>query len=222
MKNDLENHTPVQPRAGWRQRFFAYMMSKSGHEYDAMVAARKRRLFGDLRGDVLEIGPGTGPNLPYFAPDVHWIGVESNPAMLPYLQQAAHRQGRTSYGTRFEIRLSDAEILPVEDGSMDAVVSTLVLCSVPNPAKTLQEIKRVLKPGGKFVFIEHVAAPHGSSLRRMQGFIRPVWEWQGGGCQPDRETWVAIEQAGFSQVKLEHFRVQVPIVSPQIAGVAIK
>jgi SAM-dependent methyltransferase len=217
MKNDFEDLDTEFKPASWQQRLFAYMMSKSGHEYDAMVMARKRRLFADLRGDILEIGPGTGPNLPYYSPDVHWLGVETNAAMLPYLRLAAQRRGMT-----IEVRPGDGEILPADSGSMDAVVSTLVLCSVPNLTNTLQEIRRVLKPGGKFVFIEHVAAPRGTSLRRLQGFVRPVWQWQGGGCQTDRETWVAIEEAGFSQLWLEHFRVQVPIVSPQIAGFAIK
>jgi SAM-dependent methyltransferase len=207
---------PLKP-AGWHKRLFAYMMANSGRAYDPTVAARKRRLLGGLRGAILEIGPGAGPNLAFFFPEIHWLGVETNPAMLPYLQKEARRLGMA-----LELRDGGPEILPVDSASMDAVVSTLVLCSVPNLAKTLQEIRRVLKPGGTFAFIEHVAAPRGTALRRVQGLVSPLWQWQGDGCHPDRETGLAIDQAGFSQVQMEHFKASVPIVSPQIAGFAIK
>ncbi|HEX7596929.1 MAG TPA: class I SAM-dependent methyltransferase [Polyangia bacterium] len=217
MKTESQFQNPPLSPANWYKRLFAYMIANSGRQYDSIAAERKRRLFGGLRGTILEIGPGAGPNLAFYAPDIRWVGVETNPAMLPYLQQEARRLGRP-----IELRDGGPEILPAESASVDAVVSTLVLCSVPNLTKTLQEIMRVLKPGGKFAFIEHVAAPRGTSLRRAQTLIRPLWQALGDGCHVDRETWVAIEQAGFSQVQLEHFRLDVPIVSPQIAGVAIK
>lgn len=80
----------------------------------------------------------------------------------------------------------------------------------------------MLKPGGKFALFEHVAAPRGAALRRVQSLLSPVWQVLGDGCHPDREPWAAIEQAGFSQVELEPFHAKVPIVSPHIAGFAIK
>jgi ubiquinone/menaquinone biosynthesis C-methylase UbiE len=216
-KTETQFQNPPLKSAGWYKRLFARMMANSGREYDSIVAERKRRLFSGLRGSILEIGPGSGPNLAYYSPDIHWLGVETNPAMLPYLQQEARRLGMA-----IELRDGGPEILPAGSASMDAVVSTHVLCSVPNQTKTLQEILRVLKPGGKFAFIEHVAAPRGTSLRRVQNLVRPVWQLLGDGCHLDRETFLAIEQAGFSQVQMEHFRVEVPIVSPHIAGFAIK
>jgi ubiquinone/menaquinone biosynthesis C-methylase UbiE len=199
------------------QRFLAYLMSNSGKEYNAMLGRRKRALLGDLHGDVLEIGPGSAPNLEFYASDVHWHGVEPNPAMLVYAQREAQRLGLT-----LDWRQGEAERLPVADNSMDAVVSTTVLCSVRDPQQVLREILRVLKPGGQFVFIEHVAAPANTRQRRRQGFLRPLWRKASDGCHLDRETWVMIEQAGFSRVQLDHFRLNVPLVSPHIAGVAIK
>jgi hypothetical protein len=80
----------------------------------------------------------------------------------------------------------------------------------------------VLKPGGRFFFLEHVAAPQGTWLRRIQSGIRPIWKVIADGCHPDRETWVALENAGFKSVNYQHFHAPVPIVSPQIVGVAIK
>jgi ubiquinone/menaquinone biosynthesis C-methylase UbiE len=217
MKTETQFQNPPLKPAGWYKRLFARMMANSGHEYDASMVERKRRLLSGLRGNILEIGPGAGPNLAYYSPDIHWLGVETNPAMLPYLQQEARR-----LGTAIELRDGGPEILPADSASMDAVVSTQVLCSVPNQTRMLQEILRVLKPGGKFVFIEHVAAPRGTGLRRVQSLVRPAWQLMGDGCHIDRETWRTIEQAGFSQVQMEHFRVEVPIVSPHIAGFAIK
>jgi ubiquinone/menaquinone biosynthesis C-methylase UbiE len=217
MKTETQFQNPPLKPAGWYKRLFARMMANSGREYDASVDERKRRLFSGLSGSILEIGPGAGPNLAYYSPDIHWLGVETNPAMLPYLKQEARR-----LGTAIELRDGGPEILPADSASMDAVVSTHVLCSVPDLTKTLQEILRVLKPGGKFAFIEHVAAPRGTSLRRVQRLVRPVWQLLGDGCHLDRETWLEIEQAGFSQVQVEHFLEEVPIVSPHIAGFAIK
>ncbi len=204
-------------RASLYKRIFAAMMANSNTEFNRMVGDRKRALLGTLRGTILEIGPGAGPNLAYYPRDIHWIGVEPNPAMYPYIQKEAQRLGLT-----IELRDATTEVLPVADASVDAVVSTLVLCSVHHPAEALKEILRVLKPGGQFVFIEHVAAPRDTSTRRIQNLMRPAWAVFGDGCQINRETWTTIEQAGFSRVQIEHFKLDVPIVGPHIAGTAVK
>lgn len=210
------NSNDASSRPSWGKRLFAAMMAAES-EQRSDYEDRKRALLGNLHGQVLEIGPGTGPNLTYYPSDVSWLGIEPNPAMWPYLQKEAQKLGRP-----IQLRTGQAERLEAEDNSMDAVVATLVLCSVPDPRKALQEVLRVLKPGGRFVFVEHVAAPANTGLRRWQGFIKPVWQWAADGCQPDRETWTVIEQAGFAQVELEHFRIQSTFVSPHIAGYAIK
>jgi SAM-dependent methyltransferase len=204
-------------RAGLRRRIFAWMMSKGNAKYERAVAERKRALLGALTGTVVEIGPGAGANLGYFVPGIRWIGMEPNPFMHAYLKQEAER-----HGLEVDLRQGSAEQLDIEDSGADAVVSTLVLCSVPDPAGVLKEIRRVLKPGGRFVFIEHVAAPRGSWLRRLQRALRPLSKAFADGCHPDRETWRAIQDAGFARVDLEHFRAPAPIISPHIAGVAIK
>jgi ubiquinone/menaquinone biosynthesis C-methylase UbiE len=200
------------------KRIFAWMMAQGNDSYDKAVRERKQSLFANLQGNVLEIGPGTGSNLRYFSPEIHWVGIEPNPFMHSYLQKEAKKLDFKN----IELRTGTAEKIEAEDNSMDAVVSTLVLCSVPNLAATLQEILRVLKPGGKFFFMEHVAASQGTFLRKFQGAISPLWQVIGDGCHPDRETWVALDNAGFSSVDYEHFEVPFPIVSPHIMGVAVK
>jgi ubiquinone/menaquinone biosynthesis C-methylase UbiE len=208
---------PKPSRPGWYKRLFARVLASNSRRDAGPIADYKRQLLGNLHGRVLEIGPGTGPNLAYYPDGVHWIGVEPNLAMHPYLQKTAR-----SLKINIELLSHTSERLPLPDESIDAVVGTHVLCSVQSVSGTLQEILRVLKPGGSYVFIEHVAAPSHTFLRRFQGWMRPVWQVWADGCQLNRETWTAIETAGFSQVHLEHFYLDVPIVAPHIAGYAIK
>ncbi|MGB7441520.1 MAG: class I SAM-dependent methyltransferase [Coleofasciculaceae cyanobacterium] len=211
--NSTNKHTP-----GWYQRLFAWLMAHATAKYEAEMSDRKCELFADLHGKVLEIGPGTGSNLRYYPRDIHWTGIEPNTYMYPYLQQEAER-----LGLDINIKSKTAERLDAKDNSIDAVISTLVLCSVDNLSTMLQEILRVLKPGGQFFFLEHVAAPQRTGLRRIQNWIQPLWTVVGDGCHPNRETGIALENAGFERVDYQHFRANVPaIVSPQIIGVATK
>ncbi|WP_119068623.1 class I SAM-dependent methyltransferase [Aggregatilinea lenta] len=209
--------TPSPRRPSWHERLFASLIASESTGRSHYYEARKRALLGDLHGDVLEIGPGTGANLTYYPADVRWLGIDPNPAMFPYVQREAQRLGLS-----IQLREGQAEHLDVPDSSLDAVVSTQVLCSVTNPQRSLREIVRVLKPGGRFVFIEHVAAPRGSGRRRWQRIVRPLWQVMSDACHVDRETGAAIEHAGFSSVHLDHFHLDIPIVGPHIAGFAIK
>ncbi len=200
------------------KRLFAWMLYKFSGPYGRLVEDRKRRLFEGLRGTIVEIGPGTGSNLGFLDKDVLWIGIEPNKYMHPYIRREADRLGMNN----IEIKRLNAASLPFPDNSVDTVIGTLVLCTVPNQRVALSEILRILKPGGRFVFMEHVAAPRGSSMRRFQGLIKPVWMVLADGCRPDRETLKAIKEIGFSEVKSERFKIYDTFVSPHIAGVARK
>jgi len=168
------------PRAGLGSHIHAWVLAHLGVRYERMVADRKRALFAGLDGSVLEIGPGTGPNLVYYPPGIRWLGVEPNPYMVPYLRTAAARAGLP-----VDLRPGMAERLPAEDNSMDTVVSTLVLCSVHDPDGVLREIRRVLKPGGQFLFLEHVAAPPGRPSSHAGGPL--------GGTHGDSKRRAAFE-----------------------------
>jgi ubiquinone/menaquinone biosynthesis C-methylase UbiE len=199
----------------WAQ---ALLQARFNGGYELGVSDRKQALFAGIGGDILEISPGTGANLVYFPVGIRWIGIEPNPYMHRYLRELGLKLGLS-----IDIRVGNAEQLPVADNSMDAVVATQVLCSVADPTKALSEIQRVLKPGGRFLFVEHVAAARGTALRRWQRLASPLSALLGDGCHPDRETWNDIEGAGFALVHLEHFEVASAILSkPHIAGVAIK
>lgn len=206
------------PRAGIRQRVFAWALARFNTRYERFASKYKQQLFRDVTGTVLEIGPGTGANLGYLNPaKVSWIGVEPNPFMQAYLHKEANRLGMP-----IEIRMPTGETLPVADQSVDAVISTLVLCCVNSQQRALHEVLRILKPGGRLLFIEHVAAPRGSWLRTTQNLLTPLWKRLGDGCHPNRETGVEVEAAGFETVDYEKITAPTFIASPQIVGIAIK
>ncbi|MEM1043420.1 MAG: class I SAM-dependent methyltransferase [Bacteroidota bacterium] len=206
-------------RRGLSARWFAWLLSH-GEGFDReMYGAWKRDLLGPLAGTVVEIGPGGGVNLPYYGAGVRWIGIEPNVHF-----HAGLRKKAASLGLDADVRSGLAEQTGLPDGSADAVVSTLVLCSVDDPEAALAEVRRVLKPGGTFVFIEHIAAPEASGLRRVQRVIKPLWGVIADGCCPDRETGRRIEEAGFAEVQFERFEAEMPlpVVRPHIAGTARK
>jgi ubiquinone/menaquinone biosynthesis C-methylase UbiE len=208
---------------------FAWGMAKANEADDSQIKLTgypgyshlgelKQALFRNLQGKVLEIGPGAGANLSYYPKEIHWIGIEPNPFMVNYLEQEAKRQGIKTV----EFHQGVAEQLPVEDNSIDAVVSTHVLCSVRDIQVSLQEINRILKPKGKFIFIEHIAGECGTWTRRFQDGIEPIWKVLFDNCHPNRETDKMLENAGFDEINYQQFQLSFPIVSPHIAGVAEK
>ncbi|NOK62499.1 MAG: class I SAM-dependent methyltransferase [Chloroflexi bacterium AL-W] len=203
--------------SNWMKRINAALIDQNSRVYEPLVVDHKRKLFTHFAGDVLEIGPGTGANLSWYPPGIHWIGVEPNSYMHPYLHRTATRLNMSIH-----ILNTTAEQLDIQDSTIDVAVATLVLCSVQDPMCTLHEIRRVLKPGGRFVFIEHVAAPQGTLMRRFQHTIQPMWGICADGCHVTRETWRLVEQVGFKSVKIEHFCLPLSIVGPHIAGTAIK
>lgn len=217
MRKGHEQTSGAYAKAGLRQRIFAWALARN-HRYERFAAPYKQRLFADLSGTVLELGPGTGANLRYFdSAKISWIGVDPNPFMQSYLLDEAARLGIAA-----DLQLGTAYHLPVENESCDAVISTLVLCCIDEPQRVLHEVLRILKPGGKLIFIEHVAAPKGSRLRRIQDWIVPLWRQLGDGCHPNRETGNELQRAGFSSVEYEEITAPLPVVSPQIAGIARK
>lgn len=179
-------------------------------------AELKRKLLENARGRVLEIGVGTGLSFGHYAQDVELVGIDPSEPMLRRARQRAAALGRDV--TLLE---APAEALPFEDDSFDTVVTLAVLCTVDDPARALHEIRRVLRPGGHFVFLEHVRAAD-PKLARWQDRLDRPWGWVAGGCHPNRRTLEAIEAGGFEVVQLE--RKDLPdiprLVRPNIMGMA--
>jgi SAM-dependent methyltransferase len=179
------------------------------------MGERRARLLKAARGTVLEIGGGTGANLPYYG-DVDGVTVvEPDPFMRK-------RLGPKSRAARVPVEVSaaGAEALPFADGSFDTVVSTLVLCTVSDQGSALREIRRVLLPEGRLLFIEHVRAS--GSMTRWQDRIDPLWRRLLGGCHPNRDTVAAMGEAGFEMETLETFYPPAPLsgITPHVQGSA--
>ena len=179
---------------------------------------RHRQLAG-LHGDVIEIGAGNGLNFAHYPPEVTRIlALEPEPRLRELARAAAAR-----CGSAVEVVDGVADRLPAEDASMDAAVTTLVLCSVPDPASALAEIRRVLRPGGQLRFLEHVAS--GSSLTAgiQRALDATIWPTLAGGCHLHRDTAAAIVEAGLAISDLEpvHFP-NVSISLPTIRGTALR
>jgi SAM-dependent methyltransferase len=201
---------PVRGRAN--AVIFSFLDRYQHHKF----GARKGALFADLPPTVVELGSGTGASLRYLAPGSRLIAIEPNVHMHAALRRhAAHRR------IELEIHQESAERTSLPDASVDAVICTLVLCTVPDPAAAIAEVRRILRPGGRFIFIEHVAAEP-LPLRRLQRIVARPWRYLFEGCELDRDTANRRASAGFDDLRIDHFRLGglfVPIW-PEICGVA--
>jgi len=185
-----------------------------------IIGPERRRLIDCCKGRVLEVGVGTGASFPDWqaAEDagkvVSVAAVEPDPHMR---RRAAARADRL--GLEVDLRAAVAERLPFGDATFDAVATFLVLCTVADPVRALAEIYRVLRPGGTFVFIEHVRGDEAAA--RWQHRVRPVWATLGAGCQLDRDTVSAIVGSGFRD--LSHRSIPLPFpLYRLVAGTAVR
>ncbi|MET1156807.1 methyltransferase domain-containing protein [Arthrobacter sp.] len=185
---------------GLRSALFAAQYDAAmRHAEHEELSSRRAALLSGLRGIVYDVGAGTGANLPYLPPSCRVTAVEPDPNMRKRLL------ARVGPANAVRVVDASAEALPANDASVDAVVFTLVLCSVPDQAAALAEAKRVLKPDGKLLFLEHVrdAGAHAA----FQDMLRPVWSFAAQGCQLNRNTVAAISAAGFTVDERENFTV---------------
>ena len=185
-------------------RFFAATYDKMNAAVEEEFGGpRRRELLADLEGAVVEIGAGTGANVEHYPPAVsRLVLTEPDKHMRAKLEEKLDASGRAA-----EVVGAGAQSLPFEDGTFDAAVVTLVLCTVPDPAAGVREIRRVLRPGGRLLFVEHVRSEHARTAR-VQDLIRPLWNVVGRGCHPNRDTLATIRGAGFELDDVE--RVIVP------------
>jgi ubiquinone/menaquinone biosynthesis C-methylase UbiE len=158
----------------------------------------RERVISQARGRVLEIGIGSGLNLPLYGPSVDTVlGLDPAARLLKMAQDAANR-------SRIPVTLmnASAHAIPVDRGSIDTLVTTWTLCSIPDAGAALQEMRRVLKPDGQFLFVEHGQAPE-EGVRKWQNRINPVWNKIAGGCHLNRPIRALVEGAGFKIERLD-------------------
>ena len=180
----------------YRDQILPYLIDLSMRQQN--LAAYRSRVVPAAEGRVLEIGIGSGLNLPFYSAKMeHVIGLEPSPKLLSMAQRAA----RSAMGP-VEFVEGSAEAIPLEHGSIDTVVTTWTLCSIPDAPRSLREMHRVLKPGGRLLFVEHGRSPD-PSVRRWQDLLTPVWKRIGGGCHLNRAIGTLIEGAGFRFERIE-------------------
>jgi ubiquinone/menaquinone biosynthesis C-methylase UbiE len=180
----------------------------------AGMREQRRAVLGEARGRVLEIGAGTGLNVEHYPEDLsELILAEPDPAM--------HRRLTGRADGRATVIAAPAEDLPVEDASVDTVVSTFVLCTVGEPEAALREIRRVLRPGGQLLLIEHVRSD-GRVLGWLQRALRRPWSSFARGCRCDQATPELLRACGFrTELRPAKWRAMPPVVRPIVVGRAL-
>ncbi len=163
----------------------------------------ERELIGRVRGRVLEIGAGDGENFGAFHPEVSWAGLEPDAGRRAELAIRAREWRHVSAPLD-----ATAERIPLPDASVDAVVGTYVLCSVTDVAAAVAEVRRVLVPGGRVVFVDHVAAPRRTVKRLVQNVATPITTWLDHGCHWNRDPEPVLGSAGFTGVDVRRLRVR--------------
>ena len=178
---------------------------------------RRRELLSEARGRCLEIGAGTGLNLDRWPDSIgELVLTEPDPHMVPRLRRKVAQSGR-----RAEVVQAPAEKLPFPDDSFDTAAVTYVLCTVPEPADALREIDRVLKPGGRLLFLEHVRSPD-PNLARWQDRLHGAWYVFANGCNCNRDTLASIQGSPLEVERSRRDQIPkaVPIVRPMVSGSA--
>ena len=208
--------TLAQQRAV-RHPVFAHVYARVGHLMDAEIGDHRRRLLAGLTGRILEIGAGNGLNFPHYPATVtEVLAIEPE----PYLRRLA-LAAASQASVPIRVVAGTAEALPAPDGAVDAVVASLVLCTVADLHLALAETRRVLRPGGRLRFYEHVRAED-PRLARWQDRLERPWGWLVGGCHPNRDMVAAITAAGLQVVRLDRFDLKAmpPLARPHVLGVA--
>jgi ubiquinone/menaquinone biosynthesis C-methylase UbiE len=205
--------------ATWGRAFAALYDRSLKATEEAGLRQMRRELLAGAGGRVVELGAGTGVNLDLYPGEVEdLIVVEPDPHMAKRLRAKLAGSKRAA-----SVVEAPAERLPFEDSSFDTAVATLVLCTVPNPAAALAEAARVLKPGGRLLFVEHVRAAD-PALARWQDRLEKPWRFLGDGCHCNRDTVATIAASPFELGEVEHGRMPKapPIVTPLVRGSAVR
>ncbi|XP_060244594.1 N6-adenosine-methyltransferase TMT1A-like isoform X1 [Meriones unguiculatus] len=217
----------------WRERckkWFPSFMWRATRIYNKYTASRKRELFSNLQEfagpsgklSLLEVGCGTGTNFKFYPPGCRVTCVDPNPNFEKFLFKSVAENRHLQF-ERFVVAAGE-DMSQVDEGSVDVVVCTLVLCSVQSQEKFLREVRRVLRPGGAYFFLEHVADERSTWNFFWQQVLDPAWNLLFAGCNITRESWKNLEQAGFSKLRLQHIQgtLPCPLLKPHIYGYAVK
>lgn len=225
----------VRHRTSIRQRIFAFLCTKLVKGYNKDMEKIKEELFEglrdfksldrDLRNEggirILEIGVGPGFNFKYYPQNSRITVVDPNPFFRKIFEE--NKNQFPNIKLEKAIVGGGENMTDVKSESVDVVITTLVMCSVENVKAVLKEVKRVLVPGGQYLFLEHVLGDEGTNYHRLQRILGPIWPYIFDGCEITRNLGEMIEQAGFSKVNVKKFTAPLKsifryIIGPHIMG----
>ena len=188
-------------------RMFARFYDKAAQKAEEKVLAERRKaLLSGLKGNILEVGAGTGVNFPFYSKDAKVLAIEPSPYMLG--------QAREKKQDKANIRLLQASVEKcfedevIQQSSLDAVVCTLVLCTIPDPQQALNYFHHWLKPDGKLIVLEHIKSQVPWKAK-VQDVVTPAWKIIGEGCHLNRKTDRMIRQAGYQTLNEDYFSYKI-------------
>jgi ubiquinone/menaquinone biosynthesis C-methylase UbiE len=204
----------------YSDHIFPRLLDMVGRHFDD----DRREVLRHAQGRVLELGVGTGSSLGFYPAAVtDLVGIDPFQSMVARARASAERLADERGGLPYRLHLhrADARALPYADESFDVVVAFLTLCTVPRAERAAREMRRVLRPDGSLLVLEHVRARDGRPLARWQDRLDPLWTRVAGGCHLNRDTAGVLAEAGFDVAPLERYRDQryFPPTAPRIRGV---
>ncbi|MCF6353162.1 MAG: class I SAM-dependent methyltransferase [Cyclobacteriaceae bacterium] len=184
------------------QKLFAGFYDGFMHGFERKLYKKRKHLLSNLEGQVIGVGEGTGINFQFYPDNVNVYSVEPSKPMLDKAKIKAKGKSNIKF---YHYGINDEELeAHFKEESMDAIICTLVLCTIPDPIKALQNFKKWLKPNGKLIIMEHIHASKPLN-KALQNFINPAWKVFGEGCHLNRNTDVLIKEAGFEPIEEEYF-----------------
>ncbi|CAL1299628.1 unnamed protein product [Larinioides sclopetarius] len=223
----------VTASKSFRSLFFSCVYSRLGEPFfKTHLDVARKKVFQLLKDnlknkfeplEVLEIGVGPGPNLQFYPDNCFLTVLDKNAGFESYFFKNLKKNSHISY-QRSVIQPAE-KMLDIDDESFDVVISTYLHCSTQDSSAVLQEVKRVLKPGGKYLFLDHVGFPQRDIGLYIQKFIGPLWTWYSDGCILHKDIATTIKEAGFSDVtceRLTFMNFTMYLLRHQIVGIATK
>ncbi|VAW27291.1 hypothetical protein MNBD_BACTEROID06-1376 [hydrothermal vent metagenome] len=184
------------------QKLFAKFYDGFMHNFEKRLYKKRNHLLSNLEGQVIGVGEGTGINFQFYPDGITVYAVEPSKPMMDKAVIKAEGKPNIKF---YNKSINDAELNQhFKEQSIDVIICTLVLCTIPDPVKALENFKRWLKPNGKLIIMEHIHASK-TVNKKMQNFINPVWKAFGEGCHLNRNTDVLIKEVGFEPIEEEYF-----------------